>query len=89
MKFEWSKILFWIITIAIGIFLLAVISLYIYLFLMQPNIVPQSETFASFWLKNFSLIIAALAFSASALAAAYNSLEQRHLRYMENYPYLA
>ena len=70
-------------TLPCGIFIL-----FLVLMLAFPNIVPTSETYGSFWIKNLSLLIAAFAFAFSALAATYNALEQRSLRYMENYPYL-
>jgi hypothetical protein len=73
---------------AVGIFMAGFLSIFLYLMLWRPDIIPASETFASFWVKNFSLLIAALAFAVSTLASAYNALEQRHLRFMENYPYL-
>ncbi len=88
MKLEKSKRSFWIITFVVIGLLIAVLAVFIYLMAVKPNIVPSNETYASFWLKNLSLLVAVLAFSSSALAAAYNAMEQRHLRYMENYPYL-
>ncbi|MCE7915935.1 MAG: hypothetical protein DYH15_15050 [Nitrosomonas sp. PRO4] len=56
--------------------------------IFRPDIIPPNDTYWSFWLSNLSILIAALAFFSSALVAAYNALEQVHLRYMENYPYL-
>jgi hypothetical protein len=88
MKLERSKQIFWAITIIVGILLIAFLIVFLYLMFYQPKIVPTNETFGSFWLKNFSILIAAFAFASSALTAAYNALEQRYLRYMENYPYL-
>jgi hypothetical protein len=83
-----TKIVYRIITIVVGLFVLAILSLFIYLMVKRPDIIPPSETFASFWVRNFSILIAAFAFAASTLASAYNALEDRHLRFMENYPYL-
>jgi hypothetical protein len=88
MKLEQSKRVFWIVATFIAVLLLALLIGFCYLMIYQPNIVPPNETFGSFWLQNFSILIAAFAFAISALTAAYNALEQRYLRYMENYPYL-
>ncbi|MCK4789699.1 MAG: hypothetical protein KAV87_38520 [Desulfobacteraceae bacterium] len=82
------KILKWI-TIGVTLLSILIFAGFTLLFFTQPQIVPSNETFGSFWLKNFAMLIAALALASSALAGYYNSLEQRHLRYSENYPYLA
>ncbi len=89
MKFQRTKWIFRAVSFTIAIFLLIVIVIYIWLMLDHPEIVPATETYGSFWIKNFSIVVAALAFATTALATAYNALEQRHLRFMENYPYLA
>ncbi len=88
MKLEQSKRIFWIAAISIGMLLLSFFITFCYLMIYQPGIIPSNETFGSFWLKNFSILFAAFTFAVSALTAAYNALEQRYLRYMENYPYL-
>jgi hypothetical protein len=88
MNLRRAQLTFRIIAIIVSVFLLGTFALFIYLVIKRPDIIPDSETFASFWIKNFSLIIAALAFAASTIASAYNALEQRHLRFLENYPYL-
>lgn len=88
MNLDKSKRAFWIVAIAVLVSLAAAVTVFIYLFLAQPSIVPPSETYGSFWLRSFSVLIAALTFALSALAFGYNALEQRQLRYMENYPYL-
>ncbi len=88
MKIEKSKLIFWIISVITGIILFSFFGMFIYLMFAQPTIVPLNETYGSFWLKNISLLVAVFVFASSTLAAAYNALEQRHLRYMENYPYL-
>ena len=87
MNIESMRIIFRIIVGVVLLFTFIILILFLYLF-TRPHIVPPSETFWSFWLKNLSLLIAAVAFASSALAMAYNAIEQRHLRYMENYPYL-
>lgn len=79
---------FKIVVAVLGAFFLIVIGLFLYLFLSLPSIVPQDQTFGAFWLTNFSLLIAAASFVSSALAAVWNAIEQRHLRYIENYPFL-
>lgn len=88
MNIERTKKIFRFIVWGIIVFSSLVFGVFIYVFLTKPQIIPIGETFGSFWIKNFSLLIAALAFASSALAAAYNAIEQRHLRYMENYPFL-
>ncbi|MBI3244337.1 MAG: hypothetical protein HYZ49_18820 [Chloroflexi bacterium] len=88
MNIERSKKIFWVIVVVLALFSAVIMGLFFYLLFSQPQIVPLGETFGSFWIKTSAVLIAALAFASSALAAAYNSLEQRQLRYMENYPYL-
>ena len=88
MNIERTRKIFGAVAIAVLIFAIAVVAAFVYLFVTQPQIVPSGETFGSFWLKNFAILLAALTFASSALAISYNALEQRHLRYMENYPYL-
>jgi len=88
MKIERSKLFFRIIASLTILLLSSILVIWLYLMISQPSIIPLNETYGSFWLKNISLLIAAFAFASSALASAYNALEQRHLRYMENYPYL-
>ena len=75
-------------SILVAVFLSLVLAVYVWLACKHPEIIPPSETFGSFWLKNFSILIASAALATTALAAAYNAVEQRTLRYMENYPYL-
>lgn len=88
MNLEKAKWNFKIIATAIVLILVAVLATFIYLMIFRQDIVPIGETYGSFWLKNISLLLAALGFAASALSSAYNALEQRQLRYMENYPFL-
>jgi hypothetical protein len=88
MNYKRAHLAFRIIAIVVMFFITGVFAIFIFLMIARPDTIPASETFASFWVKNFSLLIAALAFAASTLASAYNALEQRHLRFMENYPYL-
>lgn len=64
------------------------VGIFFYLMIFQPQMVPKDENFLSFWLKNSTVLFAALTFTFSALSMIQNSLEQRHLRFMENYPYL-
>lgn len=88
MNLKQAKVAFRIVALVVTLFLAVFMSIFVYLMVARPDIVPASETFTSFWVKNFSLLIAALAFAASMLTSAYNALEERHLRFMENYPYL-
>ena len=68
------------------VFITVVFAFFVYLMIARPQIVPASETFGSFWIKIISLLLPALAIAASTLASANNALEQRHLKFMENYP---
>lgn len=88
MNIERNRMIFWIFFGVVSCFFFIVFVIFLYFSITRPQNVPPSETFWSFWLKNFSLFIAAVAFAFSALATAYNAIEQRHLLYMENYPYL-
>lgn len=88
MSIDTSKRAFWLIAILVLFFLLLLLCVLLWLMICHPEIVPKTDTFGAFWVRNFSILIAAFAFAASTLAAAYNALEQRNLRYMENYPYL-
>ncbi len=77
--------------VALGCFLIFVVGLFgyfLFLFLTQPQIIPPNDTPGSFWLRNLGVLITALVFASSALAGIYNYYELRHLRFMENYPYL-
>ena len=88
MNIERTRKIFGAVAVAVLIFAIAVVAAFVYLLVTQPQIVPSGETCGSFWLKNSAILLATLTFASSALAISYNALEQRHLRYMENYPYL-
>ena len=88
MKHNRAERIFWGVIISVAIVMLLVILAFAYFMLFRLDVVPPTHTYWSFWIPNGALLIAALAFSASATAGALNALEQRNLRYMENYPYL-
>ncbi len=71
-------------TIIAGIF----VGIFFYLMIFQPQMVPKDENFLSFWLKNSIVLFTALSFIFTALSSIRNSIEQRNLRLIENYPYL-